>query len=244
MDATTLVVGAGRGLGRGIAVAFAEADTSVVAVARTKSDLVDLAADAQVRTEVADATDPSTARRLLATYEPQVCILVAGAAPVSRPLQEHTWETFSVNWHVDVRMTFEWLREALLMPLRPGSRIIVVSSGAALAGSPLSGGYAGSKATQRFMTGYAQDEASRAGLDLTFTAVLPRLTPLTQLGRAAVVAYAKRYGQTEAEYVVAAGEPPLTPAGAGEALLELARTDSADLMSSYLLTGTGLRPLP
>jgi NAD(P)-dependent dehydrogenase (short-subunit alcohol dehydrogenase family) len=135
MDATTLVVGAGRGLGRGIAVAFAEAETSVVAVARTKSDLVDLAADAQVRTEVADATDPSTARRLLATYEPQVCILVAGAAPVSRPLQEHTWETFSVNWHVDVRMTFEWLREALLMPLRPGSRIIVVSSGAALAGS-------------------------------------------------------------------------------------------------------------
>ena len=107
MDATTLVVGAGRGLGRAIAVAFAEADTSVVAVARTKLDLVDLAAHAQVRTEVADATDSSTARRLLATYEPQMCILVAGAAPVSRPLQEHTWETFSVNWHVDVRMTFE-----------------------------------------------------------------------------------------------------------------------------------------
>jgi NAD(P)-dependent dehydrogenase (short-subunit alcohol dehydrogenase family) len=244
MDATTLVVGAGRGLGRGIAVAFAGAGTSVVAVARTKSDLVDLAAHAQVRTDVADATDPSTARRMLATYQPQVCILVAGAAPISRPLQEHTWDTFSLNWHVDVRMTFEWLREALLMPLRPGSRIIVVSSGAALAGSPLSGGYAGSKAMQRFMTGYAQDEASRTGLDLTFTAVLPRLTPLTQLGRAAVIAYAKRHGQTEAEYVAAAGEPPLTPAGAGAALLELARTDAADLASGYLLSGTGLRPLP
>ena len=83
-----------------------------------------------------------------------------------------------------------------------------------------------------------------AGLDLTFTAVLPRLTPLTQLGHAAVIAYAKRHGQTEAEYVAAAGEPPLTPAGAGEALLELARTDAADLASSYTLSGTGLRPLP
>lgn len=244
MDGTTLVVGAGRGLGRGIAIACAEAGASVVAVARTEPDLVDLTTVAAVRTEVADATHPSTARRLLATYQPQLCVLVAGAAPVPRPLHEHTWETFSVNWHTDVRMTFEWLRQALLMQLRPGSRIIVVSSGAALAGSPLSGGYAGSKAMQRFMTGYAQDEASRTGLDLTFTAVLPRLTPLTQLGHAAVTAYAKRYRQTAEDYIAASGEPPLTPTGAGAALLELSCTDAADLAQSYLLSGTGLRPLP
>lgn len=40
----------------------------------------------------------------------------------------------------------------------------MISSGAALAGSPLSGGYAGAKATQRFITAYAQGEANRAGL--------------------------------------------------------------------------------
>jgi NAD(P)-dependent dehydrogenase (short-subunit alcohol dehydrogenase family) len=92
-----------------------------------------------------------------------------------RPLRHQTWETFSVNWHTDVRIAFHWLREALLTPLRPGSRVIVVSSGAALNpnGSPLSGGYAGAKATQRFITGYAQDEAQR-GSDITFTAVLPQ----------------------------------------------------------------------
>jgi 3-oxoacyl-[acyl-carrier protein] reductase len=38
--------------------------------------------------------------------------------------------------------------------LRPGSRVVVFSSGAALGGSPLSGGYAGAKATQRFIAAY------------------------------------------------------------------------------------------
>ena len=106
----------------------------------------------------------------------------------------------SINWQTDVRIAFHWLREALLKPLRPGSRVVVVSSGAALAGSPLSGGYAGAKATQRFITGYAQEEARRAGLDITFTAVLPRITPLTDLGRPAVQAYAARAGAVYLDY--------------------------------------------
>jgi hypothetical protein len=119
----------------------------------------------------------------------------------------------------------------------------VVSSGAALAGSPLSGGYAGAKATQRFITGYAQDEANRAGLGITFTAVLPRLTPLTGLGRPAVQAYAARSGQTEQEYLQQMGEP-LTPETAGSALLELVRADAATVAPGYLLTRAGLQELP
>src|SRR5262249_45147804 len=127
-------------------------------------------------------------------YGPDALIVVAGASTLPRTLQHHTWETFSVNWNTDVRIAFHWLREALLKPLRPGSRVIVISSGAALQGSSLSGGYAGAKATQRFITAYAQEEASRAGLEITFTAVLPRLTPLTDLGRPAVAAEAARRG--------------------------------------------------
>ena len=50
-------------------------------------------------------------------------ILVAGANPVMRPLHYQTWETFSVNWHTDVKIAFNWLREALLKPLPPGSRV-------------------------------------------------------------------------------------------------------------------------
>jgi NAD(P)-dependent dehydrogenase (short-subunit alcohol dehydrogenase family) len=83
---------------------------------------------------------------------------------------------FSVNWKTDVKIAFTWLREALLKPLPPGSRVVVVSSGAAINGSPASGGYAGAKATQRFIAAYAQEESRRAGLDITVTTVMPRMT--------------------------------------------------------------------
>jgi NAD(P)-dependent dehydrogenase (short-subunit alcohol dehydrogenase family) len=236
---TTIVVGASRGLGRGIATAFAEAGAPVVAVSRTAAAAF---TEPTIRQEVADAGDATVAGSLLDRYDPGVVILVAGASPLLRPLQHHTWETFSVNWHTDVRIAFHWLRESLLEPLRPGSRVVVVSSGAALAGSPLSGGYAGAKATQRFITGYAQDEATRAGLGITFTAVLPRLTPLTDLGRPAVRAYAARNGQSEEEYLRQLGEP-LTAEVAGAAVVELVRADAATVAPAYLLTGSGLQKL-
>jgi NAD(P)-dependent dehydrogenase (short-subunit alcohol dehydrogenase family) len=241
---TTLVVGASRGLGYGIARAFADAGAPVVAIARTGSALVELAAaSANVRPVVADAADATAPGTLIDQYVPQIVIIVAGASPLARPLHQQTWETFSVNWHTDVRITFHWLREILLKPLAPGARVIVISSGAAVAGSPLSGGYAGAKATQRFMAGYAQDEANRAALDITFTAVLPRLTPLTDLGRPAVRAYAARGGLSEEEYLRPFGQP-LTPEIAGSALVELARTDTGTLAAGYLLTGDGLKAIP
>jgi NAD(P)-dependent dehydrogenase (short-subunit alcohol dehydrogenase family) len=243
-DMTTIVVGASRGLGRGIATAFAHAGAPVIAVARTEAALAQLAdGQGNIQPEVADAGDAPVAAELLARYEPQVLILVAGATPVMRPLQEQTWETFSVNWHVDVQIAFHWLREALREPLGPASKVIVISSGAALQGSPLSGGYAGAKATQRFITAYARDEAKRAGLDITFTAVLPRITPLTDLGRPAVEAYAARSGQSVEQYVRQFGEP-LTPQIAGTALVELAQADPPSVAPAYLLTGAGLEKLP
>jgi NAD(P)-dependent dehydrogenase (short-subunit alcohol dehydrogenase family) len=208
---TTVVVGASRGLGRGIASAFAEAGAPVVAVARTGPALADLATTSpNIRTEVADATDATVTSSLLDQYQPEVLILVAGANPAMRPLQDHTWDTFSVNWHTDVKIAFTWLREALLTPLPPGSRIVVMSSGAAINGSPASGGYAGSKATQRFIADYAQEESRRAGLDITVTAVMPRMTPFGDVGRSGIRAYAARSGQTEEAYMKQLGEP-LTP---------------------------------
>lgn len=239
---TALVVGASRGLGRGIALATATAGASVIAVSRSATTFPEPAGAGSIQAVAADAADPSVPGSLLDRYDPQLLVLVAGATPLIRPLQHHTWETFSANWNTDVRVAFHWLREALLKPLRPGSTVVVVSSGAALAGSPLSGGYAGAKATQRFISGYAQDEADRAGLGITFTAVLPRITPLTDLGRPAVQAYAARNGQSEEEYVRQLGEP-VSPGSAGAAVLELAQADTAGVAPAYLLTGAGLQKL-
>jgi NAD(P)-dependent dehydrogenase (short-subunit alcohol dehydrogenase family) len=241
---TVLVVGGSRGLGRGIALAFADAKAAVVAVARHRPALAELAAvTGQIQTEAADAAEPEAAWRLLDQYEPDVLVLVAGANPVMRPLHHQTWETFSANWNADVKIAFTWLREALLKPLRPGARIVVVSSGAAIGGSPASGGYAGAKAAQRFIAGYAQDESERAGLGLSVTTVLPRITPHGAVGRRGIRAYAVRNGETEEAFLDRVGAP-LTPEQAGSAVLDLVRKEPEALAAGYVLTAAGLQELP
>ncbi|OBJ63750.1 SDR family oxidoreductase [Mycobacterium colombiense] len=240
---TAIVTGAGRGFGRAIAAALAAAGVRVVGVARTRSQLED------VRTQlgdaftpvVADAADPATAERLIDEYRPRTLVLCAGATPPMLPLQEQTWETFSENWNSDVAQAFHWVRQTLLRPLAPGSSVIVMSSGAALNGSPLSGGYAGAKATVRFITSYAAIEAQRARLGIGFTAVLPRLTPATTLGAAAVAAYADRQGVDVDSFVQASG-PALTAEQVGKSVLEIA-TGEATGQDAYLLTSAGLSPL-
>ena len=244
---STIVVGASRGLGRAIATALAEAGAPVVAVSRTQPEFPELAAGAgTIQPEIADARDATVAGSVLDRYEPEAVVLVAGATPHMRPLQRQTWDTFSVNWETDVRIAFNWLREALLMPLRPGSRVIVVSSGAALNknGSPLSGGYAGAKATQRFITAYAQDESNRAGLDITFTTVLPQFAPLTGVGKPAVAAYAAQAGLSVKDFLSTQTYPLLTPEIAGAAMVELLQAEGEKIAPGYLLNGGGLQRLP
>jgi NAD(P)-dependent dehydrogenase (short-subunit alcohol dehydrogenase family) len=243
----TIVVGASRGFGRAIALRLAEEGASVVAIARDAAALSQVADPGNgsmvaITAVPGDAAHRDLASTIYETYAPTTVVLVAGAVPPIAPLHEQTWESFSVNWETDVHLTFNWLREALLRPLVPGSRVIVFSSGAALAGSPMSGGYAGAKATQRLMTNYAADESQRAGLGVGFTSVLPVITPLAAVGKPAVVAYAAQRGISEEEYVAERG-PVLTPEAVGDAVLNLAQADDAELASAYRLSGAGLAPL-
>ena len=190
---TAIVTGASRGFGRAIAAALSAAGAHVVGVARTARS------STQLRDELgdtftpvtADAADPATANRLIDEHPPRTLVLCAGASPTMSPLQEQTWESFSQNWNVDVAQAFHWTRHALRRPLAPGSSVIAMSSGAAVNGSPLSGGYAGAKAAVKFIANYAAIESQRAGLGITFVSVLPRLTPATELGAKAVAAYAE-----------------------------------------------------
>lgn len=239
---TAIVTGASRGFGRGIAAALAGAGTRVVGVARGAAELDALRGEfADFTAVTADAADPATARRLIDEYRPRTIVLCAGAAPQMSPLQEHTWESFSQNWNVDVAQAFHWIRYALRRPLAPGSTVVAVSSGAAINGSPLSGGYAGAKATVRFITGYAALESQRAGLGIEFVSVLPGLTPSTELGAKAVAAYAKRQGVGVEEFVQSM-QPALTAEQVGKSVLEIATGQLRD-HRAYTLSSAGLSPL-
>jgi NAD(P)-dependent dehydrogenase (short-subunit alcohol dehydrogenase family) len=241
---TAIVTGASRGFGRGIAVALAQAGAHVVGVARNAASLDEVREElgAAFTPVAGDAADPVLAGRLIDAYQPGTLVLNAGALSHNRPIHQHTWQTFSRHWEVDTQQAFHWVREALLRPLAPGSTVIAVSSGAALHGSPMSGGYAGAKAAIRFLAAYAADESDRQGLGIRFRSVLPDLTPETELGQAAVAAYAARAGTDAAAFQQGRG-PALTVGRVGEEVVELI-TDSGLDQNAYLLKAAGLRPAP
>jgi NAD(P)-dependent dehydrogenase (short-subunit alcohol dehydrogenase family) len=225
-------------------VALHRAGADVVAVARDTGRLSALRDElgGSLETVAADVADPVVAGSLIERYRPTTLVLNAGAAPLMRPLQHQTWQTFSRNWEVDVQHAFHWIREALLLPLAPQSTVIAMSSGAALFGSPLSGGYAGAKSTIRFITGYAADESLRAGLGIRFVSVLPKLTPGTDLGAAAVAAYARREGIGVEEYLDKLGPGP-GPEDVGRHVTDLA-SSTDHLPGAYLLTPAGMSLAP
>jgi NAD(P)-dependent dehydrogenase (short-subunit alcohol dehydrogenase family) len=238
-----LIVGASRGLGRGIAEAFDEAGASVIAVAREAGPLEELAAAGKsIRAEAADAAADGAATDLIGRFRPDILVLAAGAVPLGKPIQEYTWKEFSLHWDADVKIAFTWLTAALTAPLAPGSRVIVVSSGAAVFGSPVSGGYAPAKAAQRFLAAYAREESDRGRLGITITAVHPSMNPFGRVGQAGITAYAARSGKTREEQLAGMGTT-LTPQIAGAALVDLARADPATVAGAYLLGEAGLSVL-
>lgn len=229
-EATAIVTGGTRGFGRGIAEALGNHGYRVITVAR--------GAGADI---VADAAEPGLAERLVAEHDPAVVVLNAGAVPHTAALPDQTWETFSRPWEVDTRQAFEWCRAALRGPLQPGSLVVAVSSGAALGGSPLSGGYAGAKAMVRFLARYADEEAARAGLGIRFVALLPGLSPGSAVGDAGAAAYAARQGIDLEEFKARLG-PVVTPEVIGDAIAGLAKAPAAaDL--AYTVSADGLTTL-
>ena len=239
-----VVTGASRGFGQATAAALANAGATVVGVARSGDLLTNMHEQLGDRfvPVVADATEPDLPARLLVKYRPRILVLNAGAAPHPASIQDQTWETFSRNWNTDVAHVFGFVRQAILAPLDPGSTVVTLSSGAAMRGSPLSGGYAGAKATIKFITAYAAVESQRNNLGLRFTALLPQITPATQLGAAGVEAYAAYNGITVETFLEQLGTP-LTADQVAKHTIELA-TNGNDLEAAYLLTSDGLRPVP
>ncbi|HVY39788.1 MAG TPA: SDR family oxidoreductase [Polyangia bacterium] len=230
---TAIVIGGSAGVGRAAVLGLAAAGRRVWAVGRDRARLDGLSRDAtgpgEVLTRAFDATDAAAMDQLIDEADPDLVVLSAGARPRMALVQEQTWESFSAPWNTDLKIAFQIGQTALRRPLRPGSRVIFVSSGAGLGGSPLSGGYAGAKRMQMLLAGYLQRSADAAKLGIRFQALVPKqVLAESEMGAAVADAYAKLGGITPEKYMERFGAP-LTPQAVGAAILQLAAAGEGDL---------------
>ncbi len=135
-----VVTGGSRGLGLGLVETLVAYDARVTVVARDADALESVRARLGVATISADVTDETAAHRILADVRPEILVLNAGATPRMGRLDQLSWADFAIPWETDVKAGLYWMQAALNLPLKPGSRVLVGSSGAAENGSPLSGG--------------------------------------------------------------------------------------------------------
>ena len=238
---TALVVGASRGFGRGVVESLLAKEMIVTAVARNREDLEDLARKTSAKIIVADAAGEQAAERILSETKPNLLVLSAGTSLDLRPLYEHTWETFSRPWEVDTKLTFLWV-QAVLRANQGPEHVVVFVSGAALFGSPLSGGYAGAKKMNAFIAEYASGLASRTKRPIRFHCLIPPMSPHTEFGAAAASAYAQMSGQTFQEFVKQLPSPP-SPADIGAAVVALHEDPKKWNQVSYRISAKGLAPV-
>jgi NAD(P)-dependent dehydrogenase (short-subunit alcohol dehydrogenase family) len=239
-----VVIGGSRGVGRQVVEAGVRNGMRVLAVARQEERLRQLAREVSgVEILALDAADESAPGKVFDVLTPEVLVIAAGAFPPAAPLHEQSWQQFSVNWEADVKIAFHFVKAVLSRPLSAGSSVILISSGAALAGSPNSGGYAGAKRTQLFIANYGQKESDRLGLGLRFSALAPRMMPDTELGKHAVSGYARYLGISAADFVRSMAAPP-TSTDVATAVIELAADADRTKGKAFIVSGKGLEAIP
>lgn len=236
-----VVIGGGSGIGRATVLALLERGAEVVAVGRDPSRLETLAAEASrpIETRALDATHGEDVERLFADVRPRHVVLAAGSRSPLALLDELDWEGFSRPWNQDVKMAFEVGRAAFRQRLGAGSNVVIVSSGAGLAGSPLSGGYAGAKRTQMFIASYFQRASNERQAGLRFFAIVPKqLLPDTATGQEVSRTYAKLAGITQEKFMERF-ETPLYSTGVAAAIVRALEGEFPDTATTIGVTGRG-----
>ena len=148
-------------------------------------------------------------------------VLNAGATPRMGRLDQISWAEFTTTWDTDVRGGLYWLQAALNLPLNSGSRVLVGSSGAAVNGSPMSGGYAGAKRMLWTMAKYANGISAQKCLGIYFQAIVPlQIIGGTGVGDAGASAYARASGMKTEQFLARFGAP-LRPREFGEKVVSL-----------------------
>jgi NAD(P)-dependent dehydrogenase (short-subunit alcohol dehydrogenase family) len=220
-DKSAVVTGGSRGLGLGLVEALVARGARVTVVARGAEALDSVRGRLRVATVVADVTDETAAHRILAECRPDILALNAGATPPMGGLDQLSWADFTAPWEHDVKAGLYWLQAALNQPLKPGSRVLVVSSGAAENGSPMSGGYGGAKRMLWLMAKYANGVSLQNKLGIRFQAIVPLQMVLgTGVGDAGANANAHAMGIKPEEFVARFGAP-MPPRDFGEKVVSV-----------------------
>jgi NAD(P)-dependent dehydrogenase (short-subunit alcohol dehydrogenase family) len=207
-DKHVVVTGGSRGLGLGLVEALVTHGARVTVVARDDDALASVQARLGVVTISADVTVETSAHRIVAEARPDILVLNAGTPPRMARFDQTNWEDFTAAWETDVKAGLYWMQAALKTPLKPGSRVLVGSSGAAVNGSQMSGGYAGAKRMLWFMAKYANGVSAQKDLGIRFQAIVPRQMILgTGTGDAAANAYASDAGIKPEDFVARFGAP-------------------------------------
>jgi NAD(P)-dependent dehydrogenase (short-subunit alcohol dehydrogenase family) len=236
-----IVLGASRGLGAMIARRAAAEGAHTLAVARRRDALDELARNStDIDVLALDASDENAPEKVFGNRVPTLLVACGGARPHAAPVHEMSWDQFSANWENDVKTSFLFCKAALAKPLAPGSVVILVSSGAALGGSPVSGGYAGAKRTQMLIANYCQKESNRLGLGIRFLALAPAMImPGTEFGRHAVEGYAGYLGIPVADFISSL-KSPQTPEDVVAAIFEFAVDPDAREGSVFKVSSEGI----
>jgi NAD(P)-dependent dehydrogenase (short-subunit alcohol dehydrogenase family) len=220
-DKIIVVTGGSRGLGLGLVEALVERGAKVTVVARDGAALAAVGQRLGVAVIAADVTEETAAHRILAGVRPDIVVLNAGAIPRMGRLDQLSWADFTAIWETDVKAGLYWLQAALKLPLKPGSRVLVGSSGAALNGSPLSGGYGGAKRMLWFMAKYANGVSAQQNLGIRFQAIVPQqIVGGTGVGDAGANAYARAMGIKREEFLAGFGAP-MPPREFGEKVVSV-----------------------
>jgi len=236
-----VVTGGNRGLGLAMVESLVARGARVTVIGRDPERLQEVSRRLGVDVIRGDVADEALAKSVIGDVRPTLLLLNAGAAPGLAPLHEQTWEGFSRSWNNDVKAGFHWLQQALRLPLAKGSRVLLSSSGAAVNGSPLSGGYAGAKRMVWLMAQYASGISKELELGITVQALVPRqMIGDTEHGRLAAEAYAKRKGVSIGEFLAGFGAP-LSPKQVGEHVVSLLTDPRYEQGIAYGLKGdTGI----
>jgi NAD(P)-dependent dehydrogenase (short-subunit alcohol dehydrogenase family) len=220
-DKNVVVTGGSRGLGLGLVEALVAHGAHVTVVARDADALRSVRARLGVATISADVTDETAAQRILSQVRPDILALNAGTKPRMGRLDQLSWADFTATWETDVKAGLYWLQAALNLPLKPGSRVLVGSSGAAVSGSPLSGGYGGAKRMLWFMAKYANGVSEQKNLGIRFQAIVPQqMVGDTGVGDAGANAYARAMSIERDEFLARFGTP-MPPREFGEKVVSV-----------------------